>query len=305
MTAIGRVTHFTVRNSTLGNLQANLQKMSTLQAQMSSGTKITKASDDPSGTADVLRLQGEQRQLDQYSRNAADGEAWLLTVDSALSTSLATLRKARTLTVQGGDGALGDTSKQALAEEITGLRDSLLAQANTTYLGRPVFAGTTTAPAFTDASSVDAGGASTAYSFRGYADASVTRTVASGTTVRVDSPGAAVFGEGTDSVFQLLDDITATLRAGGDPTDQLDAIDVHLNNMQTELSSVGARENQIDSAQDLISQNQITSKTRLGAIQDVDLAQIILDLQSQEVAYKGALSAAAKVLQPTLLDFLS
>lgn len=300
MTTIGRVTHFTVRNSTLGNLQANLQKMSTLQAQMSSGTKITKASDDPSGTADVLRLQSEQRQLDQYSRNAADGESWLLTVDSALTTSLSTLRKARTLTVQGGDGALGDTSRQALAEEITGLRDSLLAQANTTYLGRPVFAGTTTAPAFTDASDP-----ADAYTFRGYDTASVTRTVSSGTTVRVDSPGGAVFGEGDDSVFKLLDDIVATLESGGDPTDQLAAIDVHLNNMQTELSSVGARENQIDAAQDLISQNQITAKTRLGAIQDVDLAQIILDLQSQEVAYKGALGAAAKVLQPTLLDFLS
>ena len=36
-----------------------------------------------------------------------------------------------------------------------------------------------------------------------------------------------------------------------------------------------------------------------------DLAQAILDLQSQEVAYKGALGAAAKALQPTLLDFLS
>lgn len=300
MSTIGRVTHFTVRNSTLGNLQANLQKMSTLQSQMSAGTKITKASDDPSGTADVLRLQSEQRQLDQYSRNAADGEAWLLTVDSALTTSLSTLRKARTLTVQGGDGALGDTSRQALAEEITGLRDSLLAQANTTYLGRPVFAGTTTAPAFTDASDP-----ATAYTFRGYDDASVTRTVSSGTTVRVDSSGSAVFGEGTDSVFALLDDIAQTLRDGGDPSDQLDAIDVHLEKMLTELSSVGARENQVDSAQDLISQNQITAKTRLGAIQDVDLAQIILDLQSQEVAYKGALGAAAKVLQPTLLDFLS
>lgn len=300
MTTIGRVTHFTVRNSTLGNLQANLQKMSTLQAQMSSGTKITKASDDPSGTADVLRLQSEQRQLDQYSRNAADGEAWLLTVDSALTTSLAALRKARVLTVQGGDAALGDTSRLALAEEISGLRDSLLAQANTTYLGRQVFAGTTSSAAFTDASDP-----ADAYTFQGVSGAAVTRTVASGTTVRVDSDGGKVFGQGASSVFALLDDIALTLRNGGDPTDQLATIDGHLDNMLTELSSVGARENQVDSAQDLISHNLITAKTRLGAIQDVDLAQIILDLQSQEVAYKGALGAAAKVLQPTLLDFLS
>ncbi|WP_431837564.1 flagellar hook-associated protein FlgL [Cellulomonas sp. Y8] len=299
MTAIGRVTQMTVRNTTLGNLQDNLHRMSQLQTQMSSGVKINRASDDPSGTADVLKIQGDQRLLAQYDRNAADGEAWLVTVDSALTTSLANLRKVRDLTVQGGNGALGSTSREALAQEISGLKDALLAQANTSYLGRPVFAGTVSAPAFGGAD--DAAGA---YDFKGVDGATVTRTVASGTTVRVDSDGARVFGTGDDSVFALLDGIVATLQAGGDPSDQLDAIDDRLDAMTTELSSVGARQNQVDSAQSLIAENTVTAKTRLGAIQDVDLAQIILDLQSQEVAYKGALGAAAKVLQPTLLDFL-
>jgi flagellar hook-associated protein 3 FlgL len=299
MTTIGRVTHATVRNSTLENLQTNLHKMSNLQAQMSSGSKIAIASDDPAGTADVLQLQGQQRMLTQYARNADDGEAWLTTVDSALSTSLAQIRKARQLTVQGGDGALGDTSRTALAQEIEGIRDALLTQANTTYLGRPVFAGTAAGPAFTGA-----GAGAASYTWNGVAAGSVDRTVGAGTTIRVDSVGADVFGSGADSVFAVLDGIVATLRAGGDPTDQLDAIDGHMTNMLTEVSSVGARQNQVDSAQTLIAESQLTSKTRLSSIQDVDLAQIILDLGSQEVAYKGALGAAAKVLQPTLMDFL-
>lgn len=292
MTTIGRVTHFTVRNSTLGNLQTNLQRMSDLQAQMSSGKKINVPSDDPSATADVLRIQNEQQLLTQYGRNAADGEAWLVTIDSALTTSLATMNKVRQLTVQGGNGALGDTSRTALAEEIKGLKENLLAQANTTYLGRPVFAGTVDAPAFEDD-----------YSFNG-TGAAVNRTVATGTSIRVDSVGSKVFGVGDESVFRVLDDIIGTLEAGDDPVGRLADIDAHVQNMLKELSSNGARQNQIDSAQDLIADNQITATSRLGAIQDVDLAQIILDLGSQEVAYKGALGAAAKVLQPTLLDFL-
>jgi flagellar hook-associated protein 3 FlgL len=300
VTTIGRVTHATMRNSTLTNLQANMKQMSLLEAQMSSGVKIGVASDDPGGAADVLRIKKEQAQLAQYDRNASDGEAWLLTVDAALTTSLTALTKARTLTVNGGNGALGDASRIALAEEIDGLKDSLLQQANTTYLGRSVFAGTTSGEAFGDAD--DPAGA---YSFKGIDTASVTRTVASGTSVRVDSTGSAIFGDGDDSVFKLLDDISATLRAGGDPVDQLDAIDGFLDKMKTELASVGARENQIDSAQDLIASKVVTSKSQLSAVQDIDLAQIILDIQSQEVAYQGALGAAAKVLQPTLLDFLS
>jgi flagellar hook-associated protein 3 FlgL len=106
-------------------------------------------------------------------------------------------------------------------------------------------------------------------------------------------------------VFALLDELSTTLRAGGDVSDRLGDIDTHLNNMLKELAAVGARENQIDDAQDQISQKSLTAKTRLSAIEDVDLAAAILDMQSQEVAYKGALGAAAKVLQPTLLDFLA
>jgi flagellar hook-associated protein 3 FlgL len=281
MTAISRVTHMTVRNSTLGNLQANLQNMAKLQSQLSSGKTINQPSDDPAGASDILRLRAEQRQLAQYTRNADDGEAWLITVDTAITTSLSNLRQAR-----------------ALAEEIDGLRDSLLKQANTTYVGRSVFAGTATGEAFA------ADG-----TFQGFAGSSVTRTVADGTTVRVDSNGQNVFGNGStdpaDSVFALLDELSTTLRAGGDVSDRLGDIDTHLNNMLKELAAVGARENQIDDAQDQISQKSLTAKTRLSAIEDVDLAAAILDMQSQEVAYKGALGAAAKVLQPTLLDFLA
>ncbi|HEY0214942.1 MAG TPA: flagellar hook-associated protein FlgL [Cellulomonas sp.] len=298
MTAISRVTHMTVRNSTLGNLQTNLQKMAQMQAQLSSGKTINQASDDPAGASDILRLRGEQRQLAQFSRNADDGEAWLTTVDTALTTSLANLRKVRELTIQGGDGALGTNSRIALAEEIKGLRESLLKQSNTTYVGRSVFAGTTSGDAFA------ADG-----TYQGVTTSSVTRTVADGTTIRVDSNGQNVFGNGStdpaDSVFALLDEISATLEAGGDPTDRLTDIDTHLNNMLKELSAVGARENQIDTAQDQIADKQLTATTRLSSLEDVDLASAILDLQTQEVAYKGALGAAAKVLQPTLLDFLS
>ena len=39
-------------------------------------------------------------------------------------------------------------------------------------------------------------------------------------------------------------------------------------------------------------------------MENVDVAQAIVDLQMQEVAYQAALGATARVIQPTLLDFL-
>ncbi|GCD20543.1 flagellar hook-associated protein FlgL [Cellulomonas algicola] len=291
---IPRVTHLTVQRQTLSNLQGNLTSMADLQAKLSSGKKITVPSDDPAGASDVLRLRGEQRALTQYARNATDGDSWLTTVDAALQSSMTAMRRARDLTIQGGNGGLGPTSREALAAEIEGVRDSLMDQANASYAGRTVFAGTS-----------DAGRAFQAdYSWTGTAGASVDRRVGDATTVRVDADGSAVFGEGATSVFALLDQVAATLRGGGDSTTHLNAIDDRMDAMLTELSSVGARQNQVGSAQTSIVSNQLTTKTQLSGIEDIDLAQTILDIQMQEVAYKGALGAAGKVLQPSLMDFL-
>ena len=42
----------------------------------------------------------------------------------------------------------------------------------------------------------------------------------------------------------------------------------------------------------------------LSEVEDIDLPKTIVDLQLQEVAYKAALGATARVVQPSLLDFL-
>lgn len=299
---IPRVTHLTVQRSTLGNLQTNLRSMADLQTKMSSGKNINAPSDDPAAASDMLRLRADQRTASQFQRNSTDAEAWLTTVDTALTTSLAALRRARDLTVQGGNGALGQQSLEALAAEIDGVKTQLLAQANTTYLGRTVFAGTSDAGIAFD---------STTYAFTGGVTVAgvtstppVERSVGDAVSVRVDSDGAAVFGEGTASVFALLDTISAELRAGTDPSAHLTDIDTHMNAMLTQVASVGARANQVSTAQSTLTDRQLTLTTQLSSIEDIDLASVILELQSQEVAYQGALGAAAKVLQPTLLDYL-
>ncbi len=290
---IPRVTHQTVQRSTLANVQLNLSAMADLQNRMSSGKKVNVPSDDPAAASDMLRLRAEQRVNTQYARNAGDAASWLQTVDTAITASVAALRQVRDLTVQGGNGALGPSSLTALADEIESLRDTLLSNANTTFVGRSVFAGTSDAGVAFDGT----------YAWTG-TGASVERRVTSTTTVRVDGDGAAVYGTGAGSVFALVDDIVADLRAGQDPTTHLDAIDARMQSMLSELAGVGARHKNVLGTQQTLQATEVETRARLSEIEDVDLASIILDLQAQEVAYKGALGAAAKVLQPTLLDFL-
>jgi len=293
---ISRVTQQTVQRSTLANLQLNLSKMSTLQQQMSSGKRITKPSDDPSGTSTALSMRSEQRATSQYSRNIDDGLGWLSASDTAMQSAVTQLRQARDLTVQAGSGALNAAGREAIATQIESVRDGLISVANSSYQGRNVFAATSGSPV--------AFGAAPGYGWTGTAGDGVDRRISPDTTVRADADGAAVFGNGASSVFALLDSIAADVRAGTDTGPRLTEIDSKMNAMLGELSGVGARTNRMTDAQGIISQKLQDLKVGISGVEDVDLTETIVELQSQEVAYKGALGATARVLQPTLMDYL-
>ena len=296
---IQRVTHETIQRSTLRNLQTNLSAVSRLQGEMSSGKKIQVPSDDPSGTGQALSLRATTSQLAQYQRNGQDGDSWLTTVDTALTTALGYVRNARDLVVQSGDAGLGQSSLNALADSIDGLRSGLLAQANSRYQGRNVFAGTS-----------DASGATPVYTWTGSATATVERRVGPSTTVRVDTDGSQAFGwtdpsSGTQStVFALLDKVSAGLRSGTDVTGTLADMDSVMQNMLTAASSNGSRQKVLENTMSDVSSQQLTIKGQLSGVEDIDMAAVVMDLQMQQVTYQGALSAGARVLQPSLLDFL-
>lgn len=314
---IGRVTQQTTQRSTLANLQKNLAVMADLQNKLSGNTKISRPSDDPAGTASAMTLRAELRANTQASRNIDDGNGWLTTADTALSSSLDALRQARDLTVQGANsGALNPQAREALAVQLEALRETLLSQANTTYQGRHVFAGTSNATgAVTIVPAV--AGADATYTMNGTGDP-VNRRVDANTLIRVDVNGADAFGPVTESgsvatsdlasasasVFTTLDRIAKTLRTGGNVSPELATLDKHRDAMITALGGVGARQAQVLGAETRALATKTELTTQLASLEDVDLAASVVELQMQEVAYKAALGATARVLQPSLLDFL-
>ena len=306
---IGRVTHQTVQRSSLANLQLNLNAMANLQARMSGGKVITKPSDDPGGTAKALELRADRRAAEQYARNIDNGIGWLSTVDTAIDTATTSLRRARDLTVQGANsGSLSPAAREAIAVELEGIRDALLSQANGRYLGRSVFAGTS------DAATAFAGASGTPpYAYNGAATGTVERRIAPDTTIRVDGDGAAVFGVGAwdaagpgtgGSVFGLLDQIASELRAGVEVGARLNDIDARMESMLSQRAAVGTRYGALEAAQKANAMTVVELKGQIAAVEDIDLAEVIVELQSQEVAYQAALGATSRVLQPSLLEFL-
>ncbi|THG29660.1 flagellar hook-associated protein FlgL [Naasia lichenicola] len=295
--SIGRITSQQQLATAQRSIQTGRANLAKLQEQASTGRALLKPSDDPSGTGAALRVRAESRATQQHAVNITDGLGWSNTVDSALSGSEDLMRRAIDLTTQGANSAtMTPASREAIATELEGIRNDLMSQANTQYMGRSVFAGDSdTGAAFTAAT----------YAFSGTPGATVERRVSSTETVAVDGDGAAAFGTGSTSVFAVLDGIAADLRAGTDIGGKLTDIKAAFTNLTNQHGIVGARMSRLEQAQTLNLTTATNLETQRSGIEDIDPAKVIIDLKSQELTYQSALSVTAKVLQPTLLSFIS
>jgi flagellar hook-associated protein 3 FlgL len=290
-----RVTNGSITARVLANLQRNVARSGKIQEQLSSGKQINRPSDSPTGTLTALQLRGESRVTGQYSRNADDGMSWLSVVDDTLSGSLSQVNRARDLAIQSQSGTATPLSREAMAVEVDNIRASLIGAANTTYLGRPVFGGTTAGAVAYDSAGVYQGD-----------KGEVLRTVGSNAQVRVGETGPGVFGPDAGNLFAVLADLSAGLRSN-DVTkihDGMDNLNAAGDLIKSTLSDVGARYNRVSQMRDTAQDRLVNLKSQLSDVEDIDLPQTIMEMQLQQTAYQAALAATAKVIQPSLIDYL-
>ncbi|MEJ5944043.1 hypothetical protein WDZ17_01860 [Pseudokineococcus basanitobsidens] len=295
----GRATLRGTSGTAQASIAAAAERLARATAEVSSGKKIQRPSDDVVGTDKALELRRALAAEDRYARAAGDAISWLGTSDTALQRGTALLQTARQLAVQAGSDANSASGREAIATQIRGLRDDMLATANTTYLGRPVFGGTT------GASVAFAAGADGVVQPSAGAGNPVSRTLAPGVDVRVDTTGTAAFGEGADSVFAVLDDLASAVVAGSAQSSaQLGRLDAALGRMTTSLADVGTRYARVQSSQSTGADRTLSLTSAQRGVEDVDLAEALMELATHEKAYQAALGAAAKVVTPTIMDFL-
>ena len=293
---ITRVTQNMMSERSIAGMQLAQSRLARVQEQITTGRVINRPSDSPIDAASAMHLRKGLVDQQQYIRNAADGLAWLNTADSALQSMSLQVRKAQELAVQGANtGALSADARNALATEIEGLRDSLLKEANTTYLDRPIFGGIT------------AGG--TAYddsgAFVGTAGA-VSRTVADGVRIDVNVDGASVIGPDGANLFDDLAALATAIRAGDSAATGvgLDALKTGLGRVTAALADVGSRTVRVERAEQTALDAELSIKTSLSDVENTDLPKAIMELKLQETAYQAALASTARVMQPSLIDFL-
>ena len=306
-----RITQRAIAETSLLGLNKNLSAIGKLQEQLTSGRQLNAPSDSPTGVNRAMQVRQDQSATAQQARNISDGRSWLDAADSTVETMLQQARRVRDLTVQGlNGGSMSESSRTAIATEVESLRSSLLGLANQTVNGRPLFGGPTPgAKAYDDAGVfVGVGGS--------YVDANgdeqpltvpQNRRVSDREVLRVDITGPEVLGDplkGKDLLAVVADIATHVTGEPDALTADLQALDGAIGRLLTAAADIGARAARLESVEQINSDRQLSLKVQLSEVEEIDLPKTIMELNLQETGYQAALSATAKVIQPSLVDFL-
>jgi flagellar hook-associated protein 3 FlgL len=300
-----RITDSMAQRSVLRDLNKAFGELSLTQRRASSGKQLNRPSDDPFAVNRAISLRGELEGMRQYTKNVNEGIGWTTATEAALTKITDVVQRARELLVDGGNDSNGQVAREAIATEIDQLTESLKQEANATYEGRHVFAGTATETAPYALGPVDT------YSGNG---ASVARVIGVGVSVNVNVSAQNLLGEGQgaadNKLLNVMRDIAENLR-GGTPADwealrgtDLQRLDTNLDEISRVRAVVGATANRLEAAGTRLEELEESGLDLLSKTEDADMAETLVKYSTQRNAYEAALKAGANIVQVSLLDFL-
>ncbi|MBJ7330640.1 MAG: hypothetical protein JHC95_12145 [Solirubrobacteraceae bacterium] len=302
MASNARITEGMSQARLLTDLRRSENAYNTSSAQISSGRRLLDAAIDPLATHRALRLRQDLTQADDLQETIAQSKGWMETTDGALTTINDAVHRARELAIGGGGGALQQTDRDAMAEEIGNIIEAVKLAGNSRFNDSYIFGGQ-----ITNAAPYDPAGADT---YNGDT-AGIVRTIGPGVSMQINVDGASVLGDGTDGKFlNTLRDIHAHL-TGGTPADISALQGADLRNLESALtdvlsarSLVGTGINRLDHADGVLADQIITTTDFLNQAESTDMASTIITMQSQQSIYQAALRSGANLVQQSLMDFL-
>lgn len=126
----------------LGGLRQNQFNIIRAQEQLSSGRRISRPSDDPTGSSRALRFERQIADVERFRSAIENGSNTTRTGSAALTQASGLMTEARELLLQGLNGTLTSEGRSAIAAEIKLIRTQLLEISNTRSGDLYVFGGT-------------------------------------------------------------------------------------------------------------------------------------------------------------------
>ena len=310
-----RITTSMVQRNILADLNNISSKLTRSQMKAASNKEISRPSDDPFATAQAMALRQSLSANRQHQRNVEDAIGWQDATEYALMDITESVEKAKSLLVQGGSDSLDQTSRDAVASELEQLIEGIKQTANTSYRGSFLFAGTETSTRPYAATSTPYNPADDVYQGNdaGWnpAVAGIVREIGPNVQMSINVVGQQFLGNGQgaadNGLLHVLRDAVDDLRSGNSAdlrgTD-MDRLETSFDLLLEVRAANGAKTNRLESALGRLGQLEESVLGQLSKTEDADIAETLIELNSQQAAYQAALRSGAALTQSSLMDFL-
>lgn len=287
-----RVTQSMLSNNMLRNLSSSYGKMGDLQRQVETGKKVNRPSDDPVVVMKGINYRTALGKIEQYERNIGEVNNWLDTSDNTLDKVNAALQRTNDLLVQAANGTTTEEDRDKIKAELKQLRQHVQDMSNTKIGEKYIFSGTkTNVPPFDKTTGT--------YSTDPAFEKTINIEIFDGISLQSNITPLNTF-QSIDDMFARLDSATTT----EDFSNSLTDLNKNSNELLTIRSDIGARQNRVELMEDRLASQEISATKQMSDNEDVDYEKAITNMITQESIHRAALSVGARIIQPSLTDFL-
>lgn len=292
----------------LANIRLQSGSLSKYQNQLSSGVAVAKPSDGASVFARIFSDRATADRFDGYLTTIGDATGTLDESVSTLGRGNNLLVRAKQIAIEAANATTDNATAETMAKEVDGLLTDLLAIANSTADGRPLFGGTAAGPAFRVAAS-DPEGRPSRIEYAG-SDSAERALVGQNRTVETRIDGRAAFQQSGADAFKALIGLRDALRGpsgtrAGVLNDRIGDLDAAREAIGSVVGSQSTTLASLESLQTRTTDLRLAATARYSELQGTDYVDATIHLREMENVFQASLAASSRLIQPSLMDFLS
>jgi flagellar hook-associated protein 3 FlgL len=292
--------------TSLDQLQKQVQ---TAETQLSSGLRVSQASDAPQEVGDIFQARADLGQANQVIQNLTTVQAQVNAGDSALQNAVQLFEQASTLAAQGATSTATLSQQQELANQVQALQSQLVGLSRTAVSGVFIFSGDQSGSPMYQVDTSSSTGVDRLFKTQ----SSQQIADPTGVTFQIAMTAQDLFDKrdasdnpAPENAFAALNNLQTALQSGSQTaiTQALDSVHTVSTYLNEQLGFYGAVENRISSGIDLAKKFQLQDHTRLSDLQDADTAAVAVELTQLNTSLDAAMAAQAKRPSKTLFDYL-
>jgi flagellar hook-associated protein 3 FlgL len=306
-----RVTTSTIFDRITTQLGQQQARLAQTQERISTGRNYLKPSDAPDQVAALDRLESSVRKADQYLKNIAAVNDKLSLQELAITAVNDDLIRAKELLIQGANGTLDKTTKEALAIELDSIYNNLISVGNAKDTdGSYLFSGFIQGVPPFSAGNDPLVGEFTDF-FAGN-DAIQRVAIDDGYAVDVGLPGSRLFSGFSDStgissnIFKVTKAAIAALRSNDADSirESIENLNNSLEHVNVKLAQVGSKMGVTETQTRVLDERTLTLESMISSVKDLDYVSAVTELKNQSLALQAGQSSFAQISSLSLFNYI-